>query len=93
MPRPGREWRRPGDRCVRLVERAHEQVLAEGIEEVDVMTGGRTGGHAQPRAHLVDEDLVPQALGLPDLVLRARPTHMEASARSVDNDVLGAGWK
>jgi hypothetical protein len=76
-----------------LVERAHQQVFAEGVEEIDVVPGGRTDRHAQARAHLIDEDLVPQALGLADFVLRARPTHVEASARSIDSDVLRAGWK
>jgi hypothetical protein len=56
---------------------AHEQVFAERIEQVDVVTGRRAGRYAEARAHLFGEDEMPQALRLRNLVLVACPHHIE----------------
>jgi hypothetical protein len=42
----------------------HQQVFAESIEAVDVVTGRRTGERRELRAHLVHENSVAQALRL-----------------------------
>jgi hypothetical protein len=54
---------------------AHQQVLAEVVEQVDVVAGQRRG-HAG--AHLADEHVVAQALGGAHVVQVAGPAHGDA---------------
>jgi hypothetical protein len=53
---------------------AHDQVVAVGIEHVDVQL---RHGRRQARAHFLGKDLVAQALGFDYFVLVARPRHAE----------------
>jgi hypothetical protein len=55
---------------------AHQQVLAEVVEQVDVMAGQR---RVQAGAHFAREDGVPQALCRADFVLVRGPGHRDAS--------------
>jgi len=59
--------------------RAHQQVLAERVEHVDVVPRRRALRHAQPSAHFFDEDEVPQALRLANVFFIASPNHIQPS--------------
>lgn len=61
----------------RVVLAAHDQVLAVRVEAVGIQAGRRAGRRRQPRAHLLREHLMAQALGLADLVGVSRPAHRQ----------------
>ncbi len=52
-------------------------MLAERVEHVDVVAGGCALRHAQARAHLLDEDEMPQALRLANVFFIASPNHIQ----------------
>jgi hypothetical protein len=68
-----------GPRLPAFARGADQQVLAERIEQIDVVPDRRARRHRQARSHLFREDEVSQLLRLADFVLIARPGHIEAS--------------
>ena len=60
---------------------AHQQVLAVGVEQVDVVAFGAAGRHAQARAHFAHENVVPQALRRANIFFSASPNDFKALAR------------
>ena len=73
---------------------ALQQVLAVGVEHVDVEAGRAAAGHRQPRPHFVGEHEVPQLLRFANVSVITSPRHLEANVVSAGRmEVCGAAMK
>ena len=70
-------------RLVGIGLRAHQQVLAIGIEDIDIVARWRAVRRREMRAHLLREDLVAQALRAAQIGLVAGPQHFQRCGRPV----------
>lgn len=79
-PRLGRRQHAVGADDFPACRITHQQVLAEVVEDVDVVAGKRG---AQPGAHLPGEDGEPQPLCGADFVFMAGPGHFEPAGSRI----------